>query len=148
MSARLYNYLKNKVLAAQRELKLSSRTWFIAVVTALISQLNLPPSIARAQTGTVSLPAENTSVNLQIESSKAKEIYLRLLRLGKAEQLCVNGTRFIQTSVITCARQPAAAPALSGTADTYQCELTIDLNTEEAFGTQICPQNSIIGVTN
>jgi hypothetical protein len=60
----------------------------------------------------------------------------------------VNGIRFIQTTVITCTRQPAAATGLSGAEDTYQCELTIDLNTEEAFGTPICPQNSIIGVTN
>jgi hypothetical protein len=148
MSARLNDYLKNRFFAALHQLKIRSRTWLIVVLAALIGQLALPRAIALAQTGAASLTTENTSVNLQIESSKAKEIYLRLLGLGKAEQLCANGTRFIQTSVITCTRQPAAAPALSGTEDTYQCEVTIDLNTEEAFGTAICPQNSIIGVTN
>jgi hypothetical protein len=148
MSGRLNKYLKNKFLAARHQLKIRTRTWLIVVLAVLIGQLALPPAIARAQSGIVPLPSNDSLVNLQIESTKAKEIYLRLLGLGKAEQLCANGTRFIQTSVITCTRQPAAAPALSGTEDTYQCEVTIDLNTEEAFGTAICPQNSIIGVTN
>jgi hypothetical protein len=148
MNTCLNKYLKNGFLAARHQLKLTPRTWLIAVLAVLIVQLVLPTAMAGAQSGIVPITTESSSVNLQIDSSKAKEIYLRLLGLGKAEQLCVNGTRFIQTNVITCTRQPAAAPALSGTEDTYQCELTIDLNTEEAFGTPICPQNSIIGVTN
>lgn len=67
-----------------------------------------------------------SALDLQIGSTKAKEIYLRLLELGKTEQVCVNGIRFIRSNVITCTRAPDLGTALSREDEAYNCQLTLD----------------------
>lgn len=89
---------------------------------------------------------DERTLELSLDPESARGTYNQLLQLGKKEEECANGLRFIQTDVITCMRTLAPAGNTSG--DHFACHLTLDLQSETTRSMRPCPEHSIIGVTN